>query len=169
MYSSPQSPASSIPAISADAPLADGQLMLRLARELADRSDTGHPARTLAGRNLALVAEEDDPSANMFCLAALDLGAHVSHIRPALTVRSDPDEIRQTARVLGKLYAALEWPGIAPTLMEQLRKEAEIPVFDGISQPHHPLAGLAEQLDIQASIDTKWRLLIQALLLRALQ
>lgn len=148
---------------------ADGPSIVRLARELADRRDTEHLARALAGRNLALISNEADPALNMFYSAAIGLGARVSHIRPNLTEQSDPEEIRQTARMLGKLYAALEWPDAPPALLEQLEKEAAIPVFDGISRRDHPLARLSEQFGIDTPADARWRLLIQAVLLRTLQ
>ena len=169
MSSPPQSPDSPRPSAPANAPFADGPLILRLACELAGRTDATHLARALSGRKLALVADDGGSSANMFCLAAMNLGAHISLIRPNLTASSDPQEIRQTARILGKLYAALEWPGIPVPLLAQLEKDAAIPIFDGISQCNHPLARLSEELGIEASADAKWRLVIQALLLRSLQ
>lgn len=145
------------------------QSILRLARDLGQRSDVLRPTSLLKDLNLALVSVDDVTPDNLFCSAARGLGARISVIRPSLTEHSHPQEIRHTARILGKLYSALEWPGIPAGLQEQLEREAAIPVFDGISLSHHPLARLAEHIDIDASADAKRQLAIQAVLLLTLQ
>jgi ornithine carbamoyltransferase len=168
MPSRRQQPISSKPLPPSNVSLADGPAIVRLARELADRRGKASLERFLAGKNLAVVSVEA-AATDMFCAAAQALGARVSQIQPSLTEYSDPEAIRQTARVLGKLYAGVEWPHIAARLQERLEKEAAIPVFNGISMPGHPLMNLSNELDIEGSVDVKRLLLIQALLLRRLQ
>jgi ornithine carbamoyltransferase len=146
----------------------DGQTILKLARHLASHGAQGGPL-LLKDRNVALVCDDDDTSSNVFCHAARQLGARVSCIKPSLGESSDPLEIQHTARLLGRLYAALEWPLLPAKLQELLSKEAGIPVYGGISLRSHPLSHWSAQLDIDAPLEDKWRLVIQAVLLRDLK
>lgn len=150
-------------------PHEDGAAILHLARQLARLAGSGDQAQPLKGFNLAFVCESGDAADNLFCMAARALGARVSLIPPSLTASSASADVQHTARVLGRLYAAVEWPGIPPALLEQLKREASIAVFGGISLRTHPLARLIDYLDIEATEDVKWRLLIQAALIHALR
>lgn len=147
--------------------VADAQAIMKLARHLASYGAEAGPL-LLKDRNVALVCDDEDTSSNVFCHAARQLGARVSRIQPSLDETSALQEIQHTARLLGRLYSALEWPHLPDKLLDLVRKEAGIPVYAGISLRSHPLSQWAAQLDIDASPEDKRRLVIQAILLRDL-
>lgn len=145
-------------------PRTEGAALLSLARSLA----AGGATPSLRGRNLALVCEEDDADTALLRRAATGLGMQVARIRPALGADSSAREIEDTARVLGRLYAAVEWPGMPLPLLEQVARGAGVPVYDGMSSAGHPLARLAEQLPGEDSDEDKRCLLLQAVLVGTL-
>jgi ornithine carbamoyltransferase len=95
----------------------------------------------------------------------MELGARVATIRPKLTAGSQPDEIQHTARVLGRLYDAVECQDMAETLVSAIARSAGIPVYDGLACERHPIAGLASRLGIDAPPAQQRALLLQAALL----
>lgn len=117
----------------------------------------------LKGRKLGLLCEDAQAGqALLFLRAAGALGAHVAHLRPSLWHFDTPAEVQHTARMLGRLYDAVECQGMAPGLVRQIGLWAGVPVF-----PH--LAGQAELPDAAASAgDDTRRFVLQALLLQAL-
>lgn len=122
--------------------------------------------RPLRGKNLGLLCEAgDDPDAQRFRRAAEDLGAHVTHIRPSLCKWGTAAEVQHTARMLGRLYQAIECQGMSAALIQQIHEHAGVPVYDGIATGEHPTARLAEQLDGGASLDDRRRFVLQSLLL----
>ena len=74
-------------------------------------------------------------------------------------------EVQHTARMLGRLYDAVECQGMASALVQQVGDEAGVPVFDGIATHDHPTARLAEQLEGGASSADNRRFVLQAVLL----
>ncbi len=124
----------------------------------------------LRGRKFGLLCEIDSDSdgasdAALFRRAAEELGAHVAHIRPSLTNLSTPLEVQNTARLLGRLYDAVECQGMAPDLVHQVGVDAGVPVYDGVASQNHPTAKLADLLDGDASPLDKQRFVLQAVLL----
>ncbi|MET0211069.1 MAG: ornithine carbamoyltransferase [Burkholderiaceae bacterium] len=120
----------------------------------------------LRGKYLALLCDVDDAdSAVAFREAALALGARVATIRPKLSPASPADEVRHTARVLGRLYDAVECQGMSATLVRAIARDAGIPVYDGLASPDHPIAALAPLLGLGVSSAEQRRLLLQATLL----
>ena len=146
----------------------DTDALLALARELQSASRAGTGIRPLRGKNLALLCDAlDADGATLFQRAASELGAQVAHLRPSLSRFSTPQEVQHTARVLGRLYDAMDCVGMATGLVLQIGAAAGVPVFEAISSSRHPMARLAEQLDGEA-IDDKRCALMQAVLLGAL-
>jgi ornithine carbamoyltransferase len=126
----------------------------------------------LRGKNLGLVCDsEENVDAALFREAAEALGASVSHIRPELapTGGVTGGSLLRTARLLGRLYDAIECQGLAPALVLQLGREAGVPVFDGIATPGHSIAQLALELAGPEALEKKRRLLVQAVLLLELR
>jgi len=140
------------------------------ARSLADSARKGFaPEPLLRGRMIGLLCEADDtPGAVLLCRAARELGAHVAQVRPSLSERSTPSEVRHTADMLGRLYDALACEGMSAALVQQLGEHAGIPVYDGIASPKHPSAALVERLEADAMPLDKRRYVLQAVLLAAL-
>ena len=138
------------------------------ARALQQAAEAGESRPLLRGRKFGLLCEIDnasDDDAALFRRAATELGAHVAHIRPSLTELSTPQEVQHTARMLGRLYDAVECQGMAPALVHQVGVDAGVPVYDGIASPNHPTAKLALLLGGGASTLDKRRFVLQAALL----
>ena len=126
----------------------------------------------LRGKNLGLVCESvDNADAILFREAAEALGASVSHIRPELAPAGGVTggSLLRTARLLGRLYDAIECQGLAPALVVQLGREAGVPVFDGLATPAHSIGQLALELAGAEALEKKRRLLVQAVLLLELR
>jgi ornithine carbamoyltransferase len=138
---------------------------------LAQAAQAGFMPPFLRGMNLGLLcAAEDREEARLFERAATALGARVTPIvtNPANLGAASDDIFRNTARVLGRLYDGLECQGLAPALIQQLRRAAGVPVFDSIASPSHATAALADRLAGATSTQAKRLLILQGALLFAL-
>ena len=144
----------------------DVAFVLDNARALQLAAEAGELRAVLRGRKFGLLCEtDDDGDAALFRRAAVELGAHVAHIRPSLTDLSAPQEVQHTARLLGRLYDAVECQGMAPDLVHQVGADAGVPVYDGVASQKHPTAKLANLLDGDASTLDKRCFVVQAVLL----
>jgi len=144
----------------------DRQALLDTARLLQRAAQVGGPRPMLRGKKLGLLhGTEDSSDVRHFCSAAHELGAHVAQIRSAFTPDSTPSEVQDTARMLGRLYDAVECQGLPPALVEQLADAAGIPVYDGLASPSHASADLARQLAGDEPLADKRRYVVQAMLL----
>ena len=140
--------------------------LLGRARALQGMADAARPAMPLRGKYVALLCDTDDSEdAIAFRHAAMELGARVATIRPKLTVLSNPTEIQHTARILGRLYDAVECQGMAESLVSAIARNADIPVYDGLACERHPIAALVPLLGIDAPPAQLRALMLQAALL----
>ena len=171
-------PTLSPPDVFAADPIAprDATLVLDRARALQRAALAGGLPASLRGRKLGLLCEAGDAGdgagagagagdAALFRRAAVELGAHVAHIRPSLTELSTLPDVQRTARMLGRLYDAIECQGMASELVHQVGVEAGVPVYDGLASAKHPTARLADLLEGDASPPDKRRFVLQAVLL----
>jgi len=143
----------------------EASALLACARRLRE-SPAAANARALRGKNLCLLSmTHDDPGAALLLQAATGLGAHVAQVPPSLSASSSVNEIQHTARLLSRLYDGVACVGLPSDLARRIAADAEVPVFDGIAGPDHPVARLAEQLGDGAPEQNSRRLLMQALLL----
>jgi ornithine carbamoyltransferase len=157
-----------VPAVAAE-PLSpsEAQALLESARLLHLARQDGAAICLLRGKNLGLICEDEESfEAALFQRAATCLGARVSHIRP-LPADSDPKVVRDTARVLGRLYDAVECQGLPGTLVESIRADAGVPVYDAMSLLREPAVRLVRDVlgDSEADIAVTT---LQALLLSTL-
>ena len=160
----PLSPARLLPCEPLSA--ADLAAVLAGARTLLDSAGAGPSRDALRGKKIGMLCETDDaPDAVLFRGAALELGAHVAHLRPSLSALSTPQEVQDTARMLGRLYDAVECQGMAPGLVRQMGTDAGVPVYDGLASALHSTARLAEQLEGDGATADKRRIVLQAMLL----
>ena len=148
----------------------DVAFVLDNARALQLAARAGDLRASLRGRKFALMCEVDNDSdsasdAALFRRAAVELGAHVAHIRPSLTELSTPLEVQHTARMLGRLYDAVECQGMAADLVHQLGIDAGVPVFDAIASQRHPTAKLVSLLGGDSPPLDQRRFVLQAVLL----
>lgn len=145
---------------------AEVDAVLGQARALQSAAGKGTMQPMLRGKNLGLLCEsEEAPEALLFRRAALELGGHVSYVRPSLSELSTPREVQRTARMLGQLYDAVECQGAAHALAEQIGAAAGVPVYGGLASPSHPTAGLAALLGGDTSPDDNRCFVVQAVLL----
>ncbi len=148
----------------------DMAFVLDNARALQIAAQAGAMRSLLRGRKFGLLCELDNgihsaDDAAMFCRAAMELGAHVAHIRPSLTGLSTALEVQHTARMLGRLYDAVECQGMAAELVHQLGIDAGVPVFDAVASTRHPTARLDGLLGGDSPALDKRRFVLQAVLL----
>ena len=154
----------------------DVAFVLDNARALQLAAQVGDVRALLRGRKFGLMCEIDDDvdsehdnasasDAALFRRAAVELGAHVAHIRPSLTELSTPQEVLRTARMLGRLYDAVECQGMAADLVHRLGADAGIPVYDAIASQRHPTAKLDGLLGGNSPALDKHRFVLQAVLL----
>jgi ornithine carbamoyltransferase len=149
--------------------LGQASALLTHARALQRAAQSGTIQPLLKGKRLGvLCVAANDHDAALFHVAAAELGARVTQVQPSLTDASTPMEIARTARMLGRLYDAVECQGLPPALVGRIRDDAGVPVYDGIASRDHPVARLAEQLDAGAPADDNRRFVLQALLLSTL-
>lgn len=136
------------------------------ARTLQRAAEAGLTRPPLRGKNFGLLCEaDDDADAALFRRAAMEMGARVAHIRPSLLELSTPQEVWHTARMLGRLYDALECQGMAPALVQQVSNAAGVPVYGGVASKNHPTAMLAGLLGDGTPPADNRRFVLQAVLL----
>jgi len=146
----------------------DHQPMLTSARELLQAARNGALQPLLRGKKLGLLcASEETEAARLFRQAAEALGAHVARLPVSLSAQSRAQEVQHTARMLGRLYDAIECQDMDGALVARVRQESGVPVFDAIAAPGQ-LAAAAAELEGPDSLDDKRISLVQALLLSAL-
>ncbi len=118
----------------------------------------------LRGKRLALLSDDlDSPAASTFVQAATELGAHVAQVKA-----SGPGQLhlRDLAALLGQLYDAIECQGLPAAELRELRRNAGVPVFDGIADAGHPVRRLADAMGGETA--DNHRRLLQALLATSL-
>jgi ornithine carbamoyltransferase len=142
--------------------------VLAHARSLQRAALAGATQPLLRGKNLGMLCEADEGDATLFRRAASELGAHVAHIKPSLSGLSTPKDLQHTARMLGRLYDAVECLGMSPALVQQVGDAAGVPVYDGLASSRHPTAVLAQQLGGDSSETDNRRFILQAVLLMSL-
>ena len=118
--------------------------LLETARALKRAGLAGAAQRLLRGKNVALLSDGSDAQPNAFDRAAVDLGAHVAHLRPRDSGLASGDDVPATARMLGRLYDAIECEGLDSAVVGELDRHAGVPVFDGLALPEHPTRVLAD-------------------------
>jgi len=143
----------------------EASALLACARGLRE-SPLATTGRALRGKNLCLLsATLDHPGAALLLQAATGLGAQVARVPASLSESSSADEVQHTARLLGRLYDGVACAGMPSDLVRRIAADAEVPVFDGIAAPDHPVTRLADQLGDDTPAHDNQRLVIQALLL----
>ena len=124
--------------------------LLRLAAELKAAKYAGVEVQRLQGKTIALIFEKDSTRTRCaFEVAAFDQGAHVSYLGPSGSHIGYKESMKDTARVLGRMYDGIEYRGFAQELVETLAAYARVPVWNGLTDEHHPTQILADFLTMQ--------------------
>jgi ornithine carbamoyltransferase len=117
------------------------------ARQLRAEKSRGETGQRLAGRNIALIFEETSTrTRSAFEVAAHDEGAHVTYLGPGESQLGHKESVKDTARVLGRMFDAIEYRGSAQAAVETLGEFAGVPVWNGLTETWHPTQMLADIL-----------------------
>jgi ornithine carbamoyltransferase len=121
--------------------------LLDLSRDLKHAKYSGDRRNSLAGKNIALIFEKTSTRTRCaFEVAAYDEGAHVTYIDPTSSQIGHKESMKDTARVLGRMYDAIEYRGAGQEIVEELAEYAGVPVFNGLTDEFHPTQMLADVL-----------------------
>jgi ornithine carbamoyltransferase len=143
----------------------DEMALLDHARGLRRAAAAGRVQMLLRGKNLGLLCADDTQAqALLFRQAASELGAHVAHIGMSLSEHSGAQEVAHTARMLGRLYDAVECQGLDSALVQQMAAVAGIAVYDGLACNERLISRLASELGDEAVAGENQRFVLQALL-----
>ena len=121
--------------------------LLRLAEALKTAKYAGTERKRLDGKEIALIFEKTSTrTRSAFEVAAFDQGAHVTYLDPSGSQLGHKESVADTARVLGRMYDAIEFRGNAQTDVEELAANAGVPVYNGLTDEWHPTQMLADFL-----------------------
>ena len=124
--------------------------LLDLAAELKAKKQAGIPHRLCEGKNIALIFEKTSTRTRCsFEVAAADLGMHPTYLDPSGSQIGKKESIADTARVLGRMYDAIEYRGYGQEIVEALAQYAGVPVYNGLTNEFHPTQILADFLTIR--------------------
>jgi len=128
--------------------------LLDLARDLKRAKAAGTETQPLTGKNIALVFEKSSTRTRCaFEVAAHDEGAHVAYLGPEGSHIGRDESIKDTARVLGRMFDGIEFRGFAQDTVEQLADYAGVPVWNGLTDQWHPTQMLADILTMTEHCD----------------
>ena len=132
----------------------DLHYLLDLARDLKRAKYAGVEQQRLRGKNIALIFEKTSTRTRCaFEVAAFDEGAHVTYIDPTSSQIGHKESMKDTARVLGRMYDAIEYRGSSQDNVETLSAYAGVPVFNGLTDEFHPTQMLADVLTMSEHSD----------------
>src|SRR5215207_9563203 len=127
--------------------------LLDLSAELKAAKKEGREEQMLVGKAIALIFEKDSTRTRCaFEVAAYDQGAHVTFIGPGGSHMGSKETVKDTARVLGRMYDAIEYRGFAQEIAEELARHAGVPVYNGLTDEWHPTQILADFLTFREHI-----------------
>ncbi len=134
------------------------RFLLRLAADLKAAKYGGYEQQRLKGKNIALIFEKDSTRTRCaFEVAAYDQGAHVTYLGPTGSQMGNKESVRDTARVLGRMYDAIEYRGFGQDVVEELAAYAGVPVYNGLTNEFHPTQVLCDLLTMSEHSDKPLR------------
>ena len=127
---------------------------LDLAAELKAAKKAGREVQQMKGKNIALIFEKTSTRTRCaFEVAARDQGAGVTYLEPSASQIGHKESIKDTARVLGRMFDGIEYRGFGQDVVEELAKYAGVPVFNGLTNEFHPTQMLADALTTREHSD----------------
>jgi len=128
--------------------------LLELSKDLKKAKYAGTEQPRLKGKNIVLLFEKDSTRTRCaFEVAALDQGAHVTYIGPSGSQMGKKESMKDTARVLGRMYDGIEYRGYSQEIVETLAKYSGVPVWNGLTTEFHPTQILADFLTMMEHSD----------------
>src|SRR6476469_1865643 len=126
---------------------AEMRYLLQLSEALKIAKYAGTEGKQLAGKEIALIFEKTSTrTRSAFEVASFDEGGHVTYLDPSGSQLGHKESIADTARVLGRMYDAIEYRGNAQADVETLAEHAGVPVYNGLTNEWHPTQMLADFL-----------------------
>ncbi len=128
--------------------------LLKLSADLKAAKYAGTEVPQLNGKEIALIFEKDSTRTRVgFEVAAYDQGAKVTYLGPTGTHIGHKESVKDTARVLGRIYDAIEYRGFGQKIVEELAEYAGVPVYNGLTNEFHPTQVLADFLTMQEHVE----------------
>lgn len=125
------------------------KFLLDLSKDLKAAKYAGTERQRLKGKNVVLLFEKDSTRTRCaFEVAALDQGAGVTYLGPSGSQMGKKESMKDTARVLGRMYDGIEYRGYGQEIVEELAKYAGVPVWNGLTNEFHPTQVLADLLTV---------------------
>jgi len=126
--------------------------LLKLSKDLKAAKYAGTEQQRLAGKNIALIFEKTSTRTRCaFEVAAFDQGAHVTYLDSGGSQIGHKESMKDTARVLGRMYDGIQYRGSRQELVETLGEFAGVPVFNGLTDLWHPTQSLCDILTMRES------------------
>ncbi|MCW8849465.1 MAG: ornithine carbamoyltransferase, partial [Melioribacteraceae bacterium] len=121
------------------------KFLLDLSKNLKDAKYGGYEQPTMKGKNIALIFEKSSTRTRCaFETAAFDQGAQVTYLGPSGSQIGHKESMKDTARVLGRMYDGIEYRGFGQDIVEELGEYAGVPVWNGLTNEFHPTQILAD-------------------------
>jgi ornithine carbamoyltransferase len=128
----------------------DVRYLLDLAFELKRAKAAGNEVPRLEGKNIALVFEKASTRTRCaFEVAVHDQGGHVTFIDPQSSQMGHKESIRDTGRVLGRMFDGIEYRGFHQSVVQELARSSHVPVWNGLTDESHPTQVLADLMTMQ--------------------
>lgn len=128
----------------------EAHYLIELSEQLKAEKAARQEVRRLEGLNLALIFEKGSTRTRCaFEVAALDQGAHCVYLGPSGTQIGHKETMKDTARVLGRMFDGIEYRGFAQATVEELAAHAGVPVWNGLTDEYHPTQILADVLTMK--------------------
>ena len=130
------------------------KFLLDLSIDLKKAKYAGIEQQKLTGKNIALIFEKSSTRTRCaFEVAALDQGAHVTYLGPSGSQIGNKETMKDTARVLGRMYDGIEYRGFGQLIVEELAEFAGVPVWNGLTNEFHPTQILADFMTMMEHCD----------------
>lgn len=130
------------------------KFLLDLSADLKKAKYAGTEQQRLRGKNIVLLFEKDSTRTRCaFEVAAMDQGANVTYLGPSGSQMGKKESMKDTARVLGRMYDGIEYRGYGQNIVETLAEYANVPVWNGLTNEFHPTQILADLLTMQEHSD----------------
>ena len=130
------------------------KFLLDLSIDLKKAKYAGVEQHRLDGKNIALIFEKASTRTRCaFEVAALDQGAHVTYLGPSGSQIGKKESMKDTARVLGRMYDGIEYRGFGQEVVEDLAAYAGVPVWNGLTNEYHPTQILADFMTMMEHSD----------------
>ena len=130
------------------------RFLLDLAADLKKAKYAGTEQPRMKGKNIALIFEKTSTRTRCaFEVAAYDQGAHVTYLGPTGSQIGIKESMKDTARVLGRMFDGIEYRGFKQTTVEDLAKYSGVPVWNGLTNEFHPTQILADFLTMEEHSD----------------